>query len=424
MQNEQSARRAQRGQETGTAAPASALPDLNAQTYPFELVQHLIDEAAFIDAYAVPDSDRSNSVIRGGSSGAVGMELNEMLYRFGGVVQSPESRSGVRASNAVGARIGKFSDRWLVIPDDFAAAPGRDPSPTAFDPSRPQRFVMQDGRFSFGDGADGFRGFGTGCTFPFEAGGRRQLLAAAVGEVLDGRGRFEGLQGSYVLSGEVTTEGVFRGNVQCRLVDPNGQIRTDSEVGPGEGTRVAGSGLTYIMFRGQKRDAAVPTSYVFGPDGKPRGFKLKQELRAVHLNSTAGGRRGLRSSVRLGQVIGWMTSQVFLNILDPGAPGTSLAPIPFSSRNEFFFTDDDGNTVGSFVAHDGEGRTFDVKLAGAPGQKALRFGAFQTLADGTGCFGGVRGLLTDNSIVGVSPHATSTLYVACVCDPDGRFRAS
>ena len=106
-----------------------------------------------------------------------------------------------------------------------------------------------------------------------------------------------------------------------------------------------------------------------------------------------------------------MTSQVFLNILSPGAPGNSLAPIPFSSYNEFTFLDDDGNAVGSFVAEGGEGRTFNVQLKGVPGQQALRFGAFQTLGKGTGCFSGVQGLLTDNSIVGVAPHATSTLYM-------------
>jgi hypothetical protein len=117
-----------------------------------------------------------------------------------------------------------------------------------------------------------------------------------------------------------------------------------------------------------------------------------------------------------------MSSEVYLNILNPGAPGTSLAPIPFSSYNVFHFTDASGNDVGSFAAEGGEGRSFNVKLAGAPGQQALRFGAFQTLASGTGCFEGVQGLFTDNSIVGVAPHVTSTLYVACICDPRGKFR--
>ena len=89
----------------------------------------------------------------------------------------------------------------------------------------------------------------------------------------------------------------------------------------------------------------------------------------------------------------------------------------------FTFTDDAGNSIGSFTAEGGEGRSFNVKLAGAPGQQALRFGAFQTLTNGTGCFEGVRGLFTDNSIVGVAPHVTSTLYTACIYDSEGKFRA-
>jgi hypothetical protein len=404
-------------------ARTPALPDMNAETYPFGVVQHLVDQAAIINAFATHDPNRANSGIQVQSGSAIGMELKEILYSFDVSIRPVEPKGGVSAANVVGRPIGQFTHRWLVIPDDFAASPGRHPAPTPLDPSRSQRFVMQDGVFTFGDGSDGFHGFGTGATYPMNINGRQLLLAAAVGEVIDGYGRFEGLEGSYVLSGELTTQGGFEGNIQCRLTDPGGQIRTESDVGPAEGTRKASSNLSYIMFRGQKKNENVKTSFIFDSNGLPLGFKLKQELRILHVHSIRGSRRGLRSSVILGRVIGWMSSEVFLNILNPGAPGTSLAPIPFSSYNEFTFTDDDGNTIGSFAAEGGEGRSFNVKLAGAPGQQALRFGAFQTLAKGTGCFEGVQGLFTDNSIVGVAPHVTSTLYVACICDPEGRFRA-
>lgn len=401
-----------------------ALPDMNVETYPFGLVQHLIDQAAFINAYAAQDPNRPISTIQDNSGSTIGMELKGILRQFDVRILPLEPKCGITTTNATGRRLGEFTHRWLVIPDDFAAAPGRKPAPTPLDRSRSQRFVMEDGVFTFGDDSDGFCGFGTGATYPVNSNGRQQLLAAAVGEVIDGYGRFAGLEGSYVISGEITTQGGFEGNIQWRLIDPRGQIRTDSDLGPAEGTREASSNLSYIMFRGQKKNEHSKTTFVFDPSGMPAGFQLKQELRVVELQSLAGSRRGLRSSSRLGQVIGWMSSKVFLDILNPGAPGTSLAPIPFSSYNEFTFTDADGNAVGSFVAQGGEGRSFNVKLAGAPGQQALRFGAFQTLANGTGCFTGVQGLLTDNSIVGVAPHVTATLYVACLCDPEGRFRAS
>jgi hypothetical protein len=351
------------------------------------------------------------------------MELSEKLCRFDVKLQLPNAESGVRASNIVGERIGTFKHKWKLIPDDFVASPGVEPPATTLDSARSQRFVMQDGIFTFGDGSDGFQGFGTGRTYWVQANGRQQLMVAAVGEVIDGYGKFKNLEGSYVLTGEVT-EGRFHGNVQCRVVDEQGKIRTSSALSSIKQSVDTPAGLTYIQVRGQKRDQNVETSYIFGPNGMPQGFKLWQELRLVQLESVANGRNGLRSSERIGQVVGRMTSQVFLNILNPGAPGTSLAPIGFSSYNQFFFVDDRGETVGSFVAEDGEGRTFNVKLRGAPGQAALRFGAFQTITNGTGCFTGIQGLLTDNSIVGVAPHATSTLYVMCICDPDGKFLAS
>lgn len=404
-----------------TGSAATALPDLNAETYPFSVVQHLIDQAAYINAYAVCDANRTNAHIQGASGTNIGFELKGTLHRFDINVEIPARRAGVRAANVVGRSIGEFTHRWLVIPDDFAAAPDRSPSPTVLDSARSQRFVMEDGVFKFNE--SGFRGFGTGVTYPVNSNSQQHLLTAAVGEVLDGYGRFEGLEGSYLLSGEITEQGAFEGNLQVRVLDPRGQIRTDSDLGPAEGIIESSSNLSYLIFRGQKKNENVKTTYVFGAGGMPAGFKLKQELRIVDLHSNLGRSRRLRSSVSLGQVIGWMSSEVFLNILNPGAPGTSLAPIPFNSYNVFTFTDNDGNTVGSFTAEGGEGRSFNVKLAGAPGQQALRFGAFQTLTKGTGCFEGVRGVFTDNSIVGVAPHVTSTLYTACICDPEGKYRA-
>jgi hypothetical protein len=418
MSNQQGAK--QVSTEGGQQAPS--LPNLNAQTYPFNVVQHVIDEAAIINTYAAPDSSRPSYGDGWGNTGGT-IDVNGVLKRFDVNLQLPDSTSGVRVFDVVGEPIGKFKHRWQLIPDDFVASPGVEAPATPLDPSRSQRFVMRDGVFTFGDGNDGFRGFGTGRTYRVQANGRQQLVVAAVGEVLDGFGKFKNLEGSYVLTGEVTQDG-FCGNVQCRVIDEQGQIRTTSALSPIKQSVDRAAGLTYIQVRGQKRDENVGTSYIFGPNGMPQGFKLWQELRIVQLESDSRGRQGLRSSERLGQVVGRMTSQVFLNILDPGAPGNSLAPIPFNSYNEFFFIDRQGNTVGSFVAENGEGRTFTVKLRGAPGQQALRFGAFQTITNGTGCFSGVQGLLTDNSIVGVAPHATSTLYVMCISDPDGKFLAN
>ena len=125
---------------------------------------------------------------------------------------------------------------------------------------------------------------------------------------------------------------------------------------------------------------------------------------------------------RAGRVIGSMRAEIRFDLFDPGAPGTALSPIPFASYNTFTFQDRDGGEIGSIVADGGEGRTFNLTLDGAPGQRALRFGGVGPLVRGTGAFEGIRGLMTDNSAVGVAPHALATTYVLRVADPDGRYR--
>ena len=151
------------------------------------------------------------------------------------------------------------------------------------------------------------------------------------------------------------------------------------------------------------------------------GFDVEQQLRQIDLGFSSQGRR-VRSTKSVGLVIGSMTSSVTLNILQPGAPGTGVSPIPFGAYNEYFFQDRAGRRVGSFAADGSEGRTFNMTLSGAPGQQALRFGAFGSIERGTGQFEGMRGLMTDNSAAGVAPHALSTLYVVRLVDPEGKFR--
>jgi hypothetical protein len=36
----------------------------------------------------------------------------------------------------------------------------------------------------------------------------------------------------------------------------------------------------------------------------------------------------------------------------------------------------------------------------------------------------MEGLMIDNSVVGVAPHALSTLYILRVNDPDGKYRGA
>ncbi len=151
------------------------------------------------------------------------------------------------------------------------------------------------------------------------------------------------------------------------------------------------------------------------------GLNVSQVLRLVALDCGNTRPGGVKSQTTIGPVVGRMTSKILFNFLNPGAPGTAAAPIPFQADNEFAFVDRNGQTIGSFVTSGGEGRTFNMKLRGAPDQSALRFGGFGVISQGTGVFQGVRGLMTDNSVVGVAPHALSTLYTFRLSDPDGRY---
>ena len=403
-------------------ASSLALPDINAETYPFEMVQYLLDEAAHLNMFSVPDPRHANVAIRAGcGEDIVGLRIVEELHRFEISVHPPSLDGGVRASNTLGEVLGRFEHRWMIIPDEFDAFPGREPPVTFFNPARSQRFVMLDSVCMFPNG-DGFRGFGTGITYPASATRESKLLAAAVGNILEGFGKFKGHEGTYTYCGTLSEFGGFSGNLLCRIMDMQGDLRTEISLPALEAYPSPDRDVTYLIFRGQKQDKYQKTSYAFGPDVKATGLNVNQQLRQVYLDAASRGRGGLRSMFSVGPVIGKMHANITFDLLHPGTPGTALSPIPFKSFNDYSFWDGKPRSVGSIRADGGEGRTFTLKLFGAPGQAALRFGGFGPIATGSGCFQGAEGLMTDNSVVGIAPHALATLYVLRLYDPEAKFR--
>ncbi|HEX8632644.1 MAG TPA: hypothetical protein VF703_00680 [Pyrinomonadaceae bacterium] len=411
------------GSPAQTTPPPSSLPNINAETYPFEMVQHLLDQAAYFNLYSIPVAGEGAALRTGDGGSCTGFRIREALHRFEVTMQEPTRAAGLRAANAVGAQLGHFNHRWVICPDDFQARQGLEPPPTRLDPRSRQRFVMLDSVCHFGDGRDGFRGFGTGLTFPAVEGGQGRLLAAAVGNVVEGFGRFSGLEGTYTYCGSLTESEGFRGSLMLRLMDSQGVLGTDGGLPALESRQPPEPGITYLILRGQKKDRRSKTTYSFGLDGQVNGLNVSQQLRLVDIDAAVQGRAGLRSVKSVGPVIGKMNANIAFNLLNPGAPGTAQAPIPFQSFNEYTLYDRDGETVGSFVGDGGEGRTFNMELAGAPGQRALRFGGFGPLMNGTGAFSGIGGLMSDNSVVGLAPHAIVTFYVLRVDDPEGKYRA-
>ena len=406
----------------GASPPPAALPDINAETYPFDVVLHLLDEAAYFNMYSISAGGQT-SLGREGFGGVIGLRVRERLHRFS-IVTEPPAQNHVVSHNTIGEQLGHFEHRWLFAPDGFPALPTREPPETTLDPSRSQRFVMLDSVCMFENGRDGFRGFGTGRTYPTQVNGQSQLLAGAVGSILEGFGKFKGHEGTYTYCGTLSPQEGFRGSLLCRVVDPQGDLRTESSLPSIEAGPEPEPGITYLMFRGQKRDRNQKTEYNIGPDGQVAGLNVHQQLRHVVIDSAALGRGGPRSTISLGPTIGNMAANILFNLLNPGAPGTALSPIPFKSYNKYDFLDQHGRDIGVVEADGGEGRTFNLTLAGAPGQKALRFGGVGPIVKASGFFEGMQGLMADNSVVGVAPHALSTLYILRVNDPEGKYRGA
>jgi hypothetical protein len=399
------------------------LPDINAETYPFEVVQRLLDQAAYFNLFSIPDTSRGEAAITpaGRGSALIGMRVREILCRFSVQMDTPRAGRPLSVANWIGDPVARFEQRWMAIPDDYRARPDRVPPPTPLDTSRPQRFVMLDARCIFGAN-DGFRGFGTGTTYPVLSGGRRELLAAAVGIILEGYGRFRGHEGTYTYCGSLSADTGFRGNLMLRVMDAPGELRArDGRAGAPSGSPLE-PGETYVLFRGEKRSAADRTNYRHGPGGRIIGLAVSQQLRALQVDVGVDRSAQIESRVEFGASIGRMTADINFDLLNPGGAGTAVAPAPFQSLNRFAFTDREGQVVGGLVADGNEGRTFTLEFADAPGQRALRFGGFGPIVEATGGLSPATGLMTDNSVVGLAPHALATSYVLRLDDPDGRFR--
>jgi hypothetical protein len=421
-----------RGSSARAAAPPSVQLDTNSGMYSPEIIQHLLDQAAFFNVFAIPDPQHSHTVIYapGNVNGVIGVRVSEVLHRFEMDMQPPSCESGVRATNTVGQSVGKLDLRWMVIPHEFIARPDREPPPTMLDPAHSQRFVMQEGTFTFGDGQDGFRSFGAGRTFPMMVGGRPKLVAAAVGNIMGGFGKFRDHEGNFTLCGDLAPDQGFLGHIVVRIVDPNGNLRTQAELPPLVERPDPDPQTTFLTWVGQKgKGPDQENRFSFAPDGQPRGLNIPTELKRVQVRFTTQGSGGIRSSeLTIGEVIG---SEVGFGPLPPaGVPltGTALTPFPFEGVARYSLYDSNRRTVGAITTNVLEGRRFDMKLAGAPEEPTFRFGFFGPIVSGSGCFRGVEGIFygASGSVLRLPPgaHVVTHFYVARLSDPGGKFRAT
>ena len=113
------------------AAPSPAsLPDVNAETHPFEIVQHLLDQTADFNLFAVPVphyAEAASLTPRDpgdwfGLNGGYGIALRSRLHRFDSFLLPPLLDRGVRTAQAVGESVGTLDARFFFCPDGFGWA--------------------------------------------------------------------------------------------------------------------------------------------------------------------------------------------------------------------------------------------------------------------------------------------------------------
>lgn len=407
---------------TSTSPPGGPPLDINAETYPFDVVLENLDRAAYFHFYCAAEL-RGATEIRGHRARVAGMRLHHDLRRFQTRLAVPPDCSTIKGISVVGESLASLDHNWLFIPDDYQAQPGLAVPEEEFDPGRSQRFVMTEGTCRFGSSADGFQGFGSGMTYPAGECGSADLMAGAVGTITSGFGRFKGLIGTYTLIGRVSMSGGFTGSLMLRVMDPAGRLTGRAEMPVIMPELIEEPGITYLVVRGQKRDRNQKTGFLFGAGGDIVGLNVSQQLRSIQIDAACNEQGLPRADARFGSVIGEMQANIRFNLTNPGAPGSDAAPIPFQSKNTFTFYDRRGGVLGEIDADGGEGRTFRLELPGAPRQNALRFGAFLPLLGGRGLFEGVQGMMTDNSVVGIAPHALATCYVFRIRDSHGKYRS-
>ncbi len=408
-----------------------ALPDVNYETYPYDLVQHLLNQTADFNMYAtpVPGHLASATLTPGhpedffGIDGGYGLDILCDLRRFDSTIHMPSVDMGVGATEQVGESSGRYRARWLFSATDLAWTPGQNPSPGIFDAWYSQRFNMLDCRFEFGNQehpVNAFDAYGIGRTYPMMVHGRPVLLAAGVGNLMQGYGKFAGLEGTFVMTGTITPDLGFRGSITFRAVDPDGRIRTDDELGSLTSISDPDPSSTFMVMHGEKKNRNVKTTFGPPPGGGLVSLITPSQMRAAQFNFTASGHRGLKTSLQIGPHFGDMTATVFFNLLAP--PGTAQKPVPFTTDELYTFLNSDGEIIATLTAGVVEGISFDLKFPAAPGQPGVRFAGFGPITGGTGPLAGARGMLTVNSLIGISPHALTLVHVLHLVDPDGSFR--
>jgi choline dehydrogenase len=410
-----------RGATKITATPELGLPPtfppgVDPETYRIESVTRLLQRAAYLPIFSIPNPQVQNIPVFAldSPSSIIAVEVNEQLHRFEIAVN--DSDGCLRASNRVGQPVATVHIRWTPIPDDFEASPGVPVPATTLNPRASQRFVMLDGEMRYMDrDHSGFRAFGAGRTFPAIVNGQGQLRIGAVIDILQGFGKIKGLSGTVVVNGYINPPKDLALNLMVRLMDPNGKLRAASELAPLKPAADPDPEATFMTFLGET-DPTHPVTLNVSADGRILGSNVYELLRLVRINFDLEGSNGLRSRTAVGMIVGAVTAKLHFNPLDP----LPVSPIQ-TTNGVFTFFDRHHNVIGTVASNMVEGRAFRTELTGAP-MPVFRFGGFGPILGGTGHFRDADGMMSMNSAISVFPRTLSNLYVLRFHDPEGRLR--
>ena len=383
-----------------------------------ERVAATLQAAAYFPLFSVPNPSTPTVPLMapGGGGQLVGMKVHESLHRFAMQTLVSADGTSLAAHNRVGPTVAAIRIDWRVVPDDFVAAPGVLPPPTPLDPSRSQQFAMYDGHFDWHDSArSGFRGFGTGRTFPSEDDAFGTLRIGAVVEVLQGYGRLKGLQGNVVVNGVITPPSNLALNVMVRMVDPARRVPRMSAASPLREIPPPDRRATFLTFIGE-RDPERPIVLHTADDGHVVGAEVHEMLRLVRTDCHVEGGDGLAARIDAGRVVGTLGFRLQFDAQD------ARVPTPFTTEDAVFrFFSPDGDVIGSLEADVAEGRGFATRLNGAP-QPVVRVVGFGPFQGGTGIFAETSGMLSLNGCISIPARTPSILYVLRLNDSPGFIR--
>ncbi len=394
-------------------------------TSSFEEVTRLLKRAAYLPLFSMPnpgDPDVPISVWPFSLVPALrdlillGMHVNEAPHRFEVQVEEPSPARGLAVRHSVGEQIANIHVHFAITPENFEAGPGRVPPPTLLIPFFSQRFSFPQGEFLFLDSQkSGFRGFGAGRTFPITIGGGLHLRIGAVIEVLEGFGKFAGLQGMVVVNGEIRPPNDLALFMMPRIMDPEGVLQAASPINPPVLVPDPDPTTAFFFFLGEV-DADHPITLNLAGDGRILSVNLFERLRLVHINFDINTTQDIRSRMIEGDVVGSHRSTLVFN---PDAP-TDVTPL-YSANDIYTFHDREGKTIGTVNANIAEGRAIRTELPGMS-HTVFRIGGAGPFIEGTGQFMGAIGMASVNGALSLKPNTLSSLYMLRIIDPDSRFR--